>query len=221
VHEARHALLSGSRLRKERKSCGNTQQPSQAAHQIQTGLAQGGGNRRTRAGLLCFGARAIVYVPEHRAPHSGRSYQKTTHKTSQSNSPTRRSDLVLLVPLVQRALNSDPDTDGAEPDSESENGHAVQLHAHYAREIRYICVTHTLVDAPDVHPSEGGKSRRVLGTILANCAQSRWRTDRIYRMKLHAERLVNDIRGQIVRIEETPTEEQFRSGLSRAWAVWA
>lgn len=40
-------------------------------------------------------------------------------------------------------------------------------------------------------------------------------------MKLHVEGLVDDIRGQIVRIDETPTQEQFRSNLSRAWAVWA
>ena len=42
-------------------------------------------------------------------------------------------------------------------------------------------------------------------------------------MELHVEGLVDDIRGQIVQIEETPTEEQFRSVLSRAWAVssWA
>jgi uncharacterized protein YecA (UPF0149 family) len=43
-------------------------------------------------------------------------------------------------------------------------------------------------------------------------------------MKLHVEGLVDDIRGQIVHMEETPTEEQFRSGLSRAaWVVsaWA
>jgi hypothetical protein len=32
---------------------------------------------------------------------------------------------------------------------------------------------------------------------------------------------VDDIRRQIVQMEETPMEEQFRSGLSRVWAVWA
>ena len=40
-------------------------------------------------------------------------------------------------------------------------------------------------------------------------------------MKLHVESLVDDIRGQMIQMEETPTEEQLRSGLSRAWAVWA
>jgi len=41
-------------------------------------------------------------------------------------------------------------------------------------------------------------------------------------MKLHAEGLLNDIRGQIIQSEEeTPTEDQLRSGLLRAWEVWA
>jgi RNA-dependent RNA polymerase len=85
--------------------------------------------------------------------------------------------------------------------------------------MRYICVTHTLVDAPDVRLTE---EEVVLGTILANCAQSRWRTDRTYRMKLHTLRGSWTISaGRSFRAEETSTEEQFRSGLSRAWAVWA
>jgi RNA-dependent RNA polymerase len=124
----------------------------------------------------------------------------------------------VLAPLVQRALDSDPDPDGAEPDSESENDHAEQLHEHYVREMRYICVTHALVDAPDVRLKE---EEVVLGTILANCTQPRWRSDRTYRMKLHVEGLVDDVRGQILQIEETPKEEQIPSCLSRAWAVWA
>jgi RNA-dependent RNA polymerase len=124
----------------------------------------------------------------------------------------------VLAPLIHRTLNSDTDADGAETGAESKNGHVEQLHAHYVREMRYICVTHTLVDAPDVRLKE---EEIMLGVILANCAQSRWRTDRAYRMKLHAEGLVNDIRGQIIQSEETPTEDQLRSGLLRAWKVWA
>jgi len=116
----------------------------------------------------------------------------------------------VISPLVQRALMSDPDT-------EDENDDAEQLHEHYAREMRYICVTHALVDAPDVRLKE---EEVVLGTILANCAQPRLRNDRTYRMKLHTEGLVNDIREQIVQIEETTTDEQLRSGLFRAWVVW-
>ena len=126
----------------------------------------------------------------------------------------------VLAPLIQRTLNPDAEADGAEPGAEGENDHAEQLHAHYVREMRYICVTHTLVDTPDVRLKE---EEVVLGTILANCVQPRRRTDRTYRMKLHAGGLVNDIREQIVQneSEETPTKDQLRSGLSRAWDVWA
>ena len=125
----------------------------------------------------------------------------------------------VIAPLIQRTLNPDTDADGAEPRAESENCHAEQAHAHYVREMRYICITHTLVDTPDVRLKE---EEVVLGTILANCVQPRRRTDRTYKMKLHAGGLVNDIREQIVRSEseETPTEDQLRSGLSRAWGVW-
>jgi RNA-dependent RNA polymerase len=79
-------------------------------------------------------------------------------------------------------------------------------------------VTHTLVDQPDVRLKE---EEVVLGTILANCVQSRWRNDRTYRMRLHTEGLVDDIHARIAQGDETPTDEQLRSGLSRAWEVWA
>jgi RNA-dependent RNA polymerase len=124
----------------------------------------------------------------------------------------------VLASLIQRTLNSDRDAASAEPGAESENCYEERLHAHYVRHMRCICVTHTLVDAPDVRLKE---EEVVLGTILANCVQSRWRADRTYRMKLDSESLVGDIRGQIVQSEETPTEEQLRSGLLHAWEVWA
>ena len=121
-----------------------------------------------------------------------------------------------LAPLIKRALNSD--ADNAEPGAEpGENGHAEQLHSHYTREMRYICVTHTLVDEPDVRLKE---EEVVLGVILANCIQSRWRNDRTYQMRLHTEGVVNDICGQIFQSNDTLTPEQLRSGLSHVWDVW-
>ena len=131
-----------------------------------------------------------------------------------------------VAPLVRSTLKTtrDQDDDSADSDwSDTDTGHAEQLHAHYVREMRFICMTHTLVDAPDVRLTE---EEVVLGTILANCTQARWRQDRSYRMKLHAEELVNDIRTQIVPQRETGEEEeellqeQLRIGLRRAWAAW-
>src|ERR1700733_5892511 len=138
------------------------------------------------------GARKIdYYVSERALGHMFRNIELLDPEkpveglpTTPSESPLKDPISNVLAPLVQRVLNSDPDMDGAEPESESENGHAEQLHEHYVREMRYICVTHTLVDAPDVRLKE---EEVVLGTILANCVQSRWRSDRTYRMKLHVE----------------------------------
>jgi len=116
-----------------------------------------------------------------------------------------------LAPLVRKTLNAPPEPPGAE------NRQAEELHADFVCEMRYICVTHTLVDAPDVRLTE---EELVLGTILANCTQSRWRSDRSYRMKLHTEGLVHDIRGRIVRSDGTPTDDELRAGLPSAWAAW-
>ena len=103
-----------------------------------------------------------------------------------------------------------------------DNGQAEQLHAHYVRKMRYICITHTLVDAPDVCLRE---EEVVLGTILAFCVQSRLRTDRSYRMKLHTEELVEDIYAQLVQCKEVGSrtvtgEKQLRAGLLDAWSAW-
>jgi RNA-dependent RNA polymerase len=126
-----------------------------------------------------------------------------------------------LMPLVKRTLNAAYKTSGAE------NSQAEELHTHFACEMRYICVTHTLVDAPDVRLKE---EEVVLGTILANCTQSQWRSDRSYRMKLHAEGLLHDIRARIVpkvtSAEEASEEDRppptvdYRAGLPTAWAMW-
>ena len=126
---------------------------------------------------IVFQSARWGYVPEHQASQSGRAYRRTTQKHPNSNSPAQISHVLAL--LIWRALSSDPE--GAEPDSESENGYAEKLHEYYVCEMWYICVTHTLVDAPDV----GVKEEEVaLGMILANCAQSRWRSDRTYIMKI-------------------------------------
>ena len=116
-----------------------------------------------------------------------------------------------LAPLVQNTLNGPPEP----PDAE--NSQAEELYADFVREMRYICVTHTLVDAPDVRLTE---EEVVLGTILANSTQPRWRSDRSYRMKLHTGELVDDIYSRIVQSEGMPTKDELLAGLSSAWAAW-
>ena len=124
-----------------------------------------------------------------------------------------------VAPIIRRILNTV--TDDAATAAElpgADNGHAEEMYEHYVHEMQFICITHTLVDVPDVQLKE---EEVVLGTILANCVQSRWRSDRSYRMKLHAEELVRDIGLQITQYEEKePSEVQRRAALTRAWAAW-
>jgi len=119
-----------------------------------------------------------------------------------------------IKPLIQHTLN----TDGTEqPDREDE--HTERVHEHYVREMRYTCVTHTLVDKPDVRLTE---EEIVLGTILANCTHPRWRLDKLYRMRLHVGGLLAFIRTQVVKSEGEGelTDEELRAGLSQAWKAW-
>jgi RNA-dependent RNA polymerase len=117
-----------------------------------------------------------------------------------------------LAPLVQRTLNEAQEPPGAE------NNQAEELYEHFACEMRYICVTHTLVDAPDVRLTE---EEVVLGNILANCTQPRLRKDRSQRMRLHSGELLHDIRSRVVpSAEGTRTEDELRAALQTAWAMW-
>ncbi|TRM55345.1 RNA dependent RNA polymerase-domain-containing protein [Schizophyllum amplum] len=66
----------------------------------------------------------------------------------------------------------------------------VQLFKRYAEELRYICTTHTVSNTPGVELIE---EEVIVGTILANCSQSRWRRDRIGRMNLHMSQLIHTL----------------------------
>ena len=131
-----------------------------------------------------------------------------------------------LKPLVRYALAGlNGATGSALPGAE--NPHARGLHARYTREMRCICATHTLVEAADVRLTE---EEVVLGTILANCTQPRWRSDRAYRLQLQSKTLVRDIRADIVPGEgggqpaaaaaAAELEVRLREGLRSAWATW-
>ena len=142
--------------------------------------------------------------------------------------PLRDAISLALEPLVRYTAVVGPDCAGTATAGRNAQVDPDALHAHYVREMRYICATHTLVDAPDVRLME---EEVVLGTILANCTQPRLRTDRAYRLKLQSETLVRDIRSHL--IASAPgrdpssssssgplTELQLRDGLRDAWAMW-
>jgi RNA-dependent RNA polymerase len=127
--------------------------------------------------------------------------------------PLKDAITCAVEPHIRRALDTIHDNDK----SCADDGFVEQLYAQYVREMRFICVTHTLVDAPDVRLTE---EEVVLGTILATSTQPRWRSNRSYRMKEHTKDLVGSIRSQIIQCGGSPTKEQLRAALPRAWAVW-
>ena len=129
-----------------------------------------------------------------------------------------------VAPRIRNALDLTQDEAAAAEQASVDDGYAEQLHAHFAREMRYICVTHTLVDAPDVRLTE---EEVVLGTIAADSTQPRWRHNRSDRMRQHAGALAGDIYVQIFQCEEEeeeksrkPTDEQLLAALPRAWSAW-
>ncbi|KAJ6490593.1 RNA dependent RNA polymerase-domain-containing protein [Mycena vitilis] len=89
----------------------------------------------------------------------------------------------------------------------------------YSDELRYISVTHTLTTEPGVNLLE---AEIVVGTILAKCAQKRWRSDCIYRMRYHAMTVIRDIQRQMLpREKDTDASvESLQAGLKRAWDAW-
>jgi RNA-dependent RNA polymerase len=141
------------------------------------------------------------------------------NESPQEIAPLQDAITCAVAPCIRKTLNLTHEDAAAAEQSSADDGHAEQVYAHYAREMRYICVTYTLVDAPDVCLTE---EEVVLGTISANCVQPRWRSDRSYRMKLHAGDLVGDIYTQIVRCggSTAEMEEPLRAVLLHAWSAW-
>ncbi|KAL5529571.1 hypothetical protein ACEPAG_5556 [Sanghuangporus baumii] len=93
-----------------------------------------------------------------------------------------------------------------------------RIFRYYYNELQYICATHTLTDHVD---SKLKEEEVVIGTILARCSRHRWRTERIYRMRVHASNLVKEIREQFIPEKlQTMTKLQATQALEFAWTSW-
>lgn len=88
----------------------------------------------------------------------------------------------------------------------------------YMEELNYICSTHTLSNTPGAKLLE---AEVVAGTILAKCSQKRWRSDRIYRMRLHATTLVKEVKNELLPQKENYDFGELVDGLKQAWRAWA
>ncbi|KAI0782232.1 RdRP-domain-containing protein [Abortiporus biennis] len=89
----------------------------------------------------------------------------------------------------------------------------------YVHELKYISLTHSLTDSPDDKLEE---EEIVLGTILANCTQHRYRKDRTYRMRVHAAVIVGGVQNKLYRqpVDHEPSEDDLKNGLCKAWLAW-
>jgi RNA-dependent RNA polymerase len=87
----------------------------------------------------------------------------------------------------------------------------------YLDELNYIRATHTLSNTPGAKLLE---AEVVAGTILAKCSQKRWRSDRIYRMRLHMITLVKEVKNELLAQKEYHEFEELVEGLQRAWRAW-
>ncbi|KAI8989763.1 RdRP-domain-containing protein [Trametes punicea] len=124
------------------------------------------------------------------------------------------SDVISLAlrPFIERQLHYFQNDDRNVADMKT-------IFQRYEQELRYICVTHTLSDAPDIRLRE---EEVVVGTILAVCSQTRWRKDRVQRMRLHSSELVRDVRRRLYQPEDilNPEQGELLYGLSQAWLAW-
>ncbi|KAI0703549.1 RdRP-domain-containing protein [Cytidiella melzeri] len=101
--------------------------------------------------------------------------------------------------------------------SDSDVSETKPLFARYVDELKYICLVHALSDSPDSRLVE---EEIVIGTILAHCSEGRFRKDRMFRMRLHATVLVDNIRKKLWEWKEEPSEGELRYGLVQAWRAW-
>ncbi|KAF8590048.1 RdRP-domain-containing protein [Ramaria rubella] len=86
------------------------------------------------------------------------------------------------------------------------------LFSRYCLQLKYICLTHTLTHDPDIRLRE---EEIIIGTILAKCAQARWRKDRVEQMRINASQLVILISAELIGPDTCATER-----LDMAWTAW-
>jgi RNA-dependent RNA polymerase len=147
-------------------------------------------------------------------------------KVASSQDPGANSIYIKLLPIILRTLY-DHDHDSDSEDEDEDNGNAAAqpgsgpapqaLFNRYMRELRFIRLAHTLVDSPETQLAE---EEIVVGTILANCTEKRWRNDCMFRMKQHADMLVKDIQARMVKDIVDADYDTLRAGLKTAWEAW-
>ena len=121
--------------------------------------------------------------------------------------PMTDSITAKLFPKVEEYLKASAYIE--EPSTET-----LDLFKRYQDELRYTCTLHTLSNTPG---SDLLEAEVVIGTILAKCSQNGLRRDRIYRMRHHADTLVQDIK-RVLRQKDDGTS--VTQALKLAWQAW-
>lgn len=118
-----------------------------------------------------------------------------------------------LKPRIKRYIQQ-----GRLSDDHANASDIKQLFQRYVDELQYIASVHTLSNTPGITVLE---SEIVLGTLLAKCTQKRYRSDRMYRMRLNAQILVRDIKQEILPAEaQNLPRETLTDSLEMAWKAW-
>ena len=93
----------------------------------------------------------------------------------------------------------------------------LRIYQRYVDELRYICATHTLSNSHGVRLIE---AEIVVGTILAKCSQTRWRKERMYRMRLHAQTLVSEVQKGFSEKSSIDPNVELIQALEISWSAW-
>jgi RNA-dependent RNA polymerase len=133
---------------------------------------------------------------------------------SVNNSPHQLLTDPISLKLSERILSYFPPD--IEPDA-CKLSELAKMFGRYVDELRYICATHTISTTPGVRLLE---AEIVAGTILAKCSQKRWRKDRMYRMRLHASTLAQDMQKELANDLQEATPDQMVDYLTDAWHAW-
>ncbi|KAJ7074173.1 RNA dependent RNA polymerase-domain-containing protein [Mycena amicta] len=115
-----------------------------------------------------------------------------------------------LVREIERIVPDWTTPSGSSPETEN-------IFRKYVGELRYISVTHTLTREAGLSLLE---SEIVVGTILANSVQKRWRSDCIYRCRYHANAVVRDVQQKLWESSKDPDGQPNLRGLERAWSAF-
>lgn len=123
----------------------------------------------------------------------------------------RHPIFMTLNPIVERALK------GCSSEKLTTKDDVVRIFRPFEAELNYIATTHALSDKHRLSEAE-----IVIGTILAQCSQDRWRKERIYKMSLHVRKLENDMKDYVYKKKKRQelSRIELEQALEFAWTAW-